>query len=86
MPRNLQSKKEKLEMKRKERIDRLSTHEKRDLQPEDIKQKLDVPAYARRNVRLDDVPHSSEKNLSRLSLNDDNQILGNNRYLHDNVD
>ena len=86
MPRNLQSKKEKLEMKRKERIDRLNGNDKRSLQPEDIKQRLDVPAYSRRNVRLDDVPHSSEKNLSRFSLNDDNQILGNNKYLHDNVD
>jgi cell division protein FtsZ len=53
---------------------------------DEYKDKLDVPAYLRRNVRLKDVPHSSEKNVSRYNLTDDNQILGNNKYLHDNVD
>lgn len=52
----------------------------------DFKEKLDVPAYQRRNVRLNDVPHSSEENVSRYNLNDDNDILGNNKFLHDNVD
>ncbi|MEN8248158.1 MAG: cell division protein FtsZ [Bacteroidota bacterium] len=82
----VKSKKERLEMKRKERIEKLSSSERRGLQPEDVKNKLDEPAYTRKKVRFDDVPHSSERNFSRLSLNDDNQILGNNKYLHDNVD
>ena len=86
MPTDLQSKKERLEMKRKERIDKLNTDDKRDIQPEDVKHQLDEPAFSRKNVKLEDVPHSSDKNLSRLSLNDENQILGNNKYLHDNVD
>ena len=85
-PANLQSKRDQLEMKRKERIDRLADDGKRDLQPDDIKKRLDEPAYSRRNVRFDDIPHSSERNLSRLTLNDENQILGDNKYLHDNVD
>jgi cell division protein FtsZ len=55
-------------------------------EPEDLKEMLDVPAYLRKNVRLKDVPHSSEKNVSRYNLNDENQILGNNKFLHDNVD
>ncbi len=83
---DLQSKKERLAMKRKERLQRLKGAKYEWQQEEDIKSKLDVPAYARKDVRLDDVPHSSERNISRLSLNDDNQILGNNKYLHDNVD
>ena len=53
---------------------------------DNFKEKLDVPAYLRKEVRLQDVPHSSEKNISKYHLNDDNQILGNNKYLHDNVD
>ena len=83
----MQSKKEKLEMKRKERLNKLEqTDHPNNLQPEEVKNKLDEPAYTRKNVKFDDVPHSSERNFSRLSLNDDNQILGNNKYLHDNVD
>jgi len=53
---------------------------------EAIKEKLEVPAYLRRNVALETVVHSSERNISRFSLNDDNEILGDNRFLHDNVD
>jgi len=83
---DVKRKKGQLEMKRNERLQRLSGAEHHWLQPEEIKTKLDQPAYARKNVKLDDVPHSSERNISRLSLNDDNQILGNNKYLHDNVD
>ncbi len=83
---DLQSKKDKLEMKRKERINRFGEANHQDLKPEEIKSKLDEPAYTRKKIKFDDVPHSSERNLSRLSLNDDNQILGNNKYLHDNVD
>ena len=83
---DLQSKKDKLEMKRKERISRFDQENHQDLKPEEIKSKLDEPAYTRKKVKFDEVPHSSERNLSRLTLNDDNQILGNNKYLHDNVD
>ncbi len=45
-----------------------------------------VPAYKRRNVQLNDEPHSSESDVSRFTLNDDKDILGNNKFLHDNVD
>jgi cell division protein FtsZ len=82
----MQSKKDKLEMKRKERVNRLGETDHQDLQPEEVKNKLDEPAYTRKKVKFDDVPHSSDRNLSRLSLNDENHILGNNKYLHDNVD
>lgn len=86
IPDDLRRKKEQLEMKRKERINRLNGSDQRGLHNEDIKRRLDEPAYTRKHVKLDDVPHSSDKNMSRLSLNDDNKILGDNRYLHDNVD
>ncbi len=67
---------------RRERLRMLSS----EITSEAIKEKLDVPAYLRRNVALDRVVHSSERNISRFNLNDDNEILGDNRFLHDNVD
>ena len=67
---------------RRERLRRLSS----EITTEAIKEKLDVPAYLRRNVSLEKVSHSSERNISRFNLNDDNEILGDNRFLHDNVD
>lgn len=67
---------------RRERLRMLSS----EITSEAIKEKMDVPAYLRRNVALDRVSHSSERNISRFNLNDDNEILGDNRFLHDNVD
>jgi cell division protein FtsZ len=53
---------------------------------EEFKQKWDTPAYMRRGMKMDNVPHSSEPFISRYNLNDDNNLLGNNKFLHDNVD
>jgi cell division protein FtsZ len=48
------------------------------------------PAYLRKKVTLNDVPHSSESNVSRFTLSEDEnkkpEIKGNNSFLHDNVD
>ena len=44
------------------------------------------PAYMRKGVKMDNTPHSSQSQISKYNLNDDNNLLGNNRYLHDNVD
>ncbi len=70
-------------MKREEALNGAS---KKDLSSTDYKEKFDVPAFERKKVTLQKVPHSSERNISKFNLTDDNQILGNNRYLHDNVD
>lgn len=67
---------------RRERLRRLSTEITSDV----IKEKLEVPAYLRRNVALENVAPSSARNISRFNLSDDNDILGDNRFLHDNVD
>jgi len=69
---------------REEELDRLKSKEL--LNPESFKEKWDIPAYERKKISLSRVPHSSERNISRLNLTDDNQILGNNKFLHDNVD
>src|SRR3546814_680159 len=45
------------------------------------------PAYKRRNMSLNKVPHSSENQLSRFTVSDDDgEIRPNNSFLHDNVD
>jgi cell division protein FtsZ len=48
------------------------------------------PAYKRRNIKLDSVPHSSESNISRYTLSTDDEkktdLRQNNSFLHDNVD
>ena len=51
-----------------------------------LKDQLDTPAYLRRQVKLENVVPSSEQNISRFNLSDDNELLGDNRFLHDNVD
>lgn len=53
---------------------------------EELKEKMNVPAYQRKNVVLNEPQHSSEPAISKYNLNDENEILGNNRFLHDNVD
>ncbi len=59
---------------------------KYEMPTDEFKEKLDVPAYERKNVKLQNVPHSSESNVSKFNLTEDNKILGNNKFLHDNVD
>lgn len=48
------------------------------------------PAYKRRNINLSEPPHSSESNVSRYTLNDDEdgkpKLKDGNSFLHDNVD
>lgn len=75
-----------LEERANERRNSLNNLRMGNLEENEFKERLEIPAYKRRNVRLAEIPHSSEKNISRLNLNDDNRILGNNRFLHDNVD
>jgi cell division protein FtsZ len=84
---HLETKKNALQQQAKDRVEKLNglknvSHDRE----EDYKDKWETPAYLRRNINLQDVPHSSEKNISKYNLNDDNQILGNNKFLHDNVD
>jgi len=48
-----------------------------------------LPAYARRNVKLDDIDTARDINKNRytVSMDDDGPLIsGNNSYLHDNVD
>ncbi|OYU95832.1 MAG: cell division protein FtsZ [Bacteroidetes bacterium B1(2017)] len=58
--------------------------------PQGLRDLEKEPAYKRKLKRLDDIPHSSATQVSRLSLFDDStgkpEIKTNNSFLHDNVD
>lgn len=55
-------------------------------QQDEYKDQLETPAYLRKKVIFQQLPHSSEKNISHYQLNEDGELTTNNRFLHDNVD
>lgn len=69
---------------RKEKITSTTTF--LSMTPEEHKQRLDVPAFIRRNKELSTLPHSSEAQLSVYTLSEDSELLGNNKFLHDRAD
>ena len=60
--------------------------------PNALKEMEEEPAYKRRNINLESVPHSSESQVSRFTLSQEDgddkkiNIRPNNSFLHDNVD
>lgn len=54
--------------------------------PQTVVELENEPAYMRRGVRLDSIQHSSERNLSNWSIDENDELKTNNSYLHDNVD
>ncbi len=78
--------KERLEQQAMVRREKLKTNKRPEMTKEEFNEKWTLPAYLRRGVKMDNVPHSSEPFISRYNLNDDNNLLGNNKFLHDNVD
>ena len=75
-----------MEARRKREEAIMNENQHQPISNEVLKEKWEVPAYERKRVKLHKVPHSIERNVSKFSLNDDNQIMGNNKVLHDNVD
>ncbi len=82
----LRKTRERLEQQAKARREKLKSSKKSEMTKEEFNEKWTLPAYLRRGVKMDNVPHSSEPFISRFNLNDDNNLLGNNKFLHDNVD
>ncbi|HMP99072.1 MAG TPA: cell division protein FtsZ [Cyclobacteriaceae bacterium] len=79
--------KQRLEQQAKERREKLKKNKGVELSQNDYKERWEVPAFVRKGTKVDhQVPHSSEPFISKFNLNDDNMLLGNNKYLHDNVD
>jgi cell division protein FtsZ len=82
----LRSTKQRLQQQAKERQEKMKQTRKQEMTKEEFNEKWALPAYLRRGVTMQDVPHSSQPFISKYNLNDDNNILGNNKFLHDNVD
>jgi cell division protein FtsZ len=82
----LRSTKQRLQQQADERKEKIKQVRKSEMTKEEFNEKWSLPAYLRRGVKMQDVPHSSEPFISKYNLNDDNNILGNNKFLHDNVD
>ena len=73
----------------KERIARLKELSMKLRTPSGIHDLETEPAYLRKKQALDAAPHSSESQVSRYTLGEENgepQIKANNSFLHDNVD
>lgn len=84
---------EELERINQERMARLKANSARFREPRNLAELELEPAYKRRNVNLDDVPHSSESTVSRLALGEKEDEegnrtggLGGNPFLHESVD
>lgn len=77
-----------------DRMMRLKNLSSRLKTPNGIVEMENEPAYVRRQIKLNDVPHSSESQVSRYTLSeteDENgnkktELKANNSFLHDNVD
>jgi cell division protein FtsZ len=78
--------KQRLKEQAEQRKEKLKNARKQEMTKEEFNEKWALPAYLRRGVKMDNVPHSSEQFISKYNLNDDNSLLGNNKFLHDNVD
>ncbi len=78
----------------RERLRNLREMSDRIKSPEGLSELEKEPAYKRRKVQLDNVPHSSESQVSRYTLTEERdedgerriELRPNNSYLHDNVD
>lgn len=82
----LRSTKQRLQQQARERQEKMKQARKPEMTKEEFNEKWSLPAYLRRGVKMQDIPHSSASFISKYNLNDDNNLLGNNKFLHDNVD
>jgi len=78
----------------KDRLRNLREISDRIKSPQGLTELEKEPAYKRRNVKLENIPHSSESEVSKYTLSEEKDGQGNsksglrpdNPYLHDNVD
>lgn len=74
-----------------QRMSRIQSFSSQIKSPEGLSQLEKEPAYKRRKIQLEDTPHSSEDEVSRIELNKDasgnnTTLRSTNSFLHDNVD
>jgi cell division protein FtsZ len=87
---NLFGSKEEQAKRTQERMSRIETFTQRLKKADGLSEAEKIPAYKRRKIDLDEVPHSSESQVSRFGLfsdgNGNTDLRGDNSFLHDNVD
>ena len=73
-----------------ERLDRIQQYTSHIKSAEGLSALEKEPAFKRRQIKLEDEPHSSEDTVSRYEVSDDNEnkttLRDTNSFLHDNVD
>jgi len=81
---------EEIQRRASDRIQKLRDISLKLKSPQVLNELENEPAYKRRNVSLNNVPHSSESQVSRFTLTKTDEkkveIRPNNSFLHDNVD
>jgi len=81
---------EEIQRRASDRIQKLRDISLKLKSPQVLNELENEPAYKRRNVSLNNVPHSSESQVSRFTLTETDEkkveIRPNNSFLHDNVD
>lgn len=74
-----------------ERLERIQQYTSHIKSAEGLSELEKEPAFKRRQIKLDDEPHSSEDNISRYEISEDKDqnkttLRSSNSFLHDNVD
>ena len=81
---------EEQQRKHQERMERIQRYTEKIKSTDGITEIENVPAFKRRQIQLEDTPHSNENPISRFNVSegkdDDITLRGNNSFLHDNVD
>lgn len=80
---------EQMAIRSRQRMERLRNISMKLRTPSGLTDLENQPAYKRREVKLDNISHSSESEVSKFSLgkdSDDNTVIKPNNFLHDNVD
>ncbi len=87
---------EEMQKKQLDRMERLRSMNARFRSPMNLVELENVPAFKRRNVNLDDLPHSSESSVSNLEVKDGDEtdengnrkggLSGRNPFLNESVD
>ena len=79
-----------LQKEHEDRVNKLKGLSKQLKSPSHYSDIENVPAFKRRNIDLENQPHSSDNNFSRYTLSENEEekpeIRSNNSFLHDNVD
>jgi len=76
----------------KERMERIQSYTSKLKSSSGLSDLEKEPAYKRKNINIDDIPHSSEESMSKFTLSDESEdgkkvgLRENNSFLHDNVD